>query len=152
MVEVESRTAPAAHPGRQTLLRALSRQRITYLMAGATTAVVYCSLLGLALQATKDAVPYLFLVVVTHLITVVIVYPGYRLVVFRVSSGTWITGYLRFYAVGLSFLGASVIGLPLLVEFAHIPIMLAQSLIVIASPPISYAIHRFWTFRERENV
>jgi putative flippase GtrA len=147
MVEVESRTARASHSGRLALIWALSRQRITYLLAGAITAVVYCALLGLGLLAAEDAVPYLFLVLVSHLITVVLVYPGYRLVVFRGSGGSWIKGYLRFYAVGLSFLGASLAGLPLLVEIVHIPIMIAQCLIVIASPPISYAINRMWTFR-----
>lgn len=150
MVEVESRAARPSHTGRLALIWALSRQRITYLVAGAITAVVYCALLGLGLLATEDAVPYFFLVVVAHLVTVVVVYPGYRLVVFRVSGGSrgsWIRGYLRFYAVGLSFLGASLIGLPILVEFVHIPIMVAQFLIVVASPPISYAVHRMWTFR-----
>ncbi|GAA2882506.1 hypothetical protein GCM10010517_45670 [Streptosporangium fragile] len=113
------------------------------------TAVVYYCLLGLGLAVTGNSVPYLFPVVVCHLITVVIVYPWYRLVVFRVSGESWVTGYLRFYVVGLSFLGASLAGLPLLVEFAGIPVMVAQGLIILASPPLSYAINRAWTFRDR---
>ncbi|MFC7649847.1 GtrA family protein [Streptosporangium lutulentum] len=119
-------------------------------MASAMTAVVYYCLLGLGLVVAKDAVPYLFLVVACHLITVVIVYPWYRLVVFPTSGTSWIVGYLRFYAVGLSFLGASLAGLPLLVELAGIPLMMAQGLIIIASPPLSYAAHRAWTFRDHE--
>ncbi|WP_433500634.1 GtrA family protein [Sphaerimonospora sp. CA-214678] len=130
------------------LVSLLRGQRSTYLLAGAMTAGVYYALLCLELLVAGGAVPYLFLVVVGHLITVVIVYPVYRLVVFR-SGGGWITGYLRFYVVGLSFLGASVIGLPVLVELAGIPLLIAQALIILLSPPLSYAINRSWTFRDR---
>ena len=70
-------------------------------MAGAMTAVVHYCLLGLGLAVEKDAVPYLFLVVACHMVTVVIVYPWCRLVVFRDSGTPWIVGYLRFYVVGL---------------------------------------------------
>ncbi|GII27286.1 GtrA family protein [Planotetraspora mira] len=152
MVEVESRSARGAHSRSSRSFPALGGQRITYLLAGAMTAAVYYALLGLGLLAAKGTVPYLVLVVMSHLITVVIVYPWYRLVVFRVSGQSWLAGYLRFYVVGLSFLGASILGLPVLVEYAGFPIMLAQALIIVMSPPLSYVIHRTWTFRNRENV
>ncbi|GHH64164.1 hypothetical protein GCM10017673_06350 [Streptosporangium violaceochromogenes] len=134
------------------MISALGRHRITYLLAGAMTAAVYYALLGLGLLTVKGGVPYLFLVVVSHLITVVIVYPWYRLVVFRVSGEPWLLGYLRFYAVGAGFLAASLGGLPVMVEFCKIPVMAAQALIIAMSPPLSYLIHRTWTFRKRENV
>ncbi|GAA4560004.1 GtrA family protein [Planotetraspora kaengkrachanensis] len=154
MVEVESRSVHGAHPrsGGRALFSALSGHRITYLFAGAMTAAVYYALLGLGLLATKGVVPYLFLVVTSHLVTVIIVYPWYRLVVFRVSGQSWVAGYVRFYVVGLSFLAASLLGLPILVEYVGVPIMLAQGLIIVMSPPLSYAIHRSWTFRNRTNV
>jgi hypothetical protein len=116
-------------------------------MGGAMTAAVYCGLLGLALLAVGTSVPYLFLVVASHFVTVVIVCPWYRLVVVRVAGDSWLSGYVRFYAVGLSFLGASVIGLSIMVEFAGIPIMVAQVIVIVLSPPLSYVIHRTWTFR-----
>ncbi|MER5622142.1 GtrA family protein [Streptosporangium sp. NPDC002544] len=154
MVEVENQIVRDrnSHFWRRALIAALGGQRITYLLAGAMTAAVYYVLLGLGLLVAKDEVPYLSLLVVSHLITSIIVYPWYRLVVFRVSRESWITGYLRFYVVGLSFLAASVIGVPILVEFAGIPIMVAQGLIIIASPPLGYAIHRTWTFPDRGKV
>ncbi|MCC5577029.1 GtrA family protein [Microtetraspora sp. AC03309] len=147
MLELKSRSARENPTVRRALIPAFLGQRITYLLAGAMTAGVYYALLCLGLLVAKNAVPYLFLVVVSHFITVVLVYPAYRLVVFKVSGVGWLSGYLRFYAVGLSFLGLSVIGLPILVEFAGIPIMVAQGLIILMSPPLSYAIHRAWTFR-----
>ncbi|MEU4540994.1 GtrA family protein [Streptosporangium sp. NPDC023825] len=121
-------------------------------MASATTALLYCSLLGLGLLAANDAVPYLLLAMAAHLTTVVIVYPWYRLVVFRAHGRSWLTGYLRFYAVGLGFLATSLAGLPVLVEVFHLPVMAAQALLLVVSPTVSYAIHRVWTFRERANV
>ncbi|GAA3151641.1 hypothetical protein GCM10010466_48400 [Planomonospora alba] len=113
------------------------------------TVAVYSGLLALGLLILEGRVPYLFLVAVSHLLAVVIVYPWYRLVVFRVSRDPWITGCLRFYAVGLSFLAASLAGLPLLVELAGIPILLAQLLVLPASTVLSYAINRSWAFRGR---
>ncbi|WP_329083736.1 MULTISPECIES: GtrA family protein [unclassified Streptosporangium] len=154
MVEVEGKTARDnnSHFGRSAVISAFGGHRITYLLAGAMTALVYYALLGLGLLVVEDGVPYLFLVVVSHLVTVVIVYPWYRLVVFRGSGHSWFAGYLRFYAVGLSFLAASVIGVPLLVELAGIPIMVAQGMVILTSPPLSYAINRAWVFRDRGKV
>ncbi|MGI5156883.1 GtrA family protein [Microbispora sp. CA-102843] len=144
MLELESR-----RPGK-TLVAALPAflgQRITYLMASALTAVVYYALLGLGLLVGRNAVPYLFLVAGSHLATVLIVYPVYRLAVFATCTIGWVHGYLRFYAVGLTFLGASLAGLPLLVEIAGMPLMGAQALIILLSPPLSYAVNRAWAFR-----
>ncbi|MEV4247608.1 GtrA family protein [Streptosporangium canum] len=149
MVEVESRSAGGdnSHFGWRALLSAFGSHRITYLMGSAMTAAVHCALLGLGLLVAGDSVPYLFLVVVSHCVTVAIVYPWYRLVVFRVSGDSWLRGYARFYAVGLSFLGTSAAGIPILVEFAGIPIMMAQVVVIVLSPPLSYLVHRTWTFR-----
>lgn len=144
MLELESRSTRRI---RAATLPAFLGQRITYLLAGAVTAAVYYVLLGLSLLAARNAVPYLILVVGSHLATVMIVYPAYRLVVFRTSTIGWISGYLRFYVVGLTFLGASVVGLPVLVRFAGMPLMAAQALIILLSPPLSYLANRFWAFR-----
>ncbi|MEV8633540.1 GtrA family protein [Streptosporangium sp. NPDC051023] len=133
-------------------MSALGGQRITYLLAGAVTAAVYYALLYLALLVTEGRVSYLFLAFASHMITVAIVYPWFRIVVFRVSGEPWLPGYLRFYTVGLSFLVASFVGLPLLVELAGIPIMIAQLLIIAVNPPLTYVIHRKWTFRRRANI
>jgi putative flippase GtrA len=146
-----SATEPRNTPRRRgrMLPGVFSRQRITYLASGGLTAVIYCAILALALHSLGREVPYPLLVVLSHLGAVIIVYPWYRLVVFRGSGGSWLGGYLRFYAVGLGFLVASVVGLPLLVELAGLPIMVAQGLIILLSPALSYAVHRAWTFRGR---
>jgi putative flippase GtrA len=119
------------------------------LIGGAATVALYSALLALGLLILEERVPYLFLVVVSHLMAVLIVYPWYRLVVFRVSAGSWITGYLRFYVVGLSFLATSFAGLPLLVELAGVPVLVAQLFVIPVSAVLGYAINRSWAFRSR---
>lgn len=152
MLRPNGRTALRTYVVRRPWMSALFGERFIYLLAGAITAGVYYAILYLTLLAFNNAVPYLFLVVGSHFVTALIVYPMYRLAVFKVSDEAWLPGFFRFYAVGLGFLGASVIGLPILVEFGGIPLMFAQALIILASPPLSYAINRTWTFRKRGNI
>ncbi len=149
MVEVHDRAARGMHSrfSRRSVMNVLAGNRITYALGGAMTAAVYYALLGLGLLAAKGSVHYLVLIVVSHFATVVIIYPWYRLVVFQYSGDSWLRGYVRFYVVGLGFLGVSVIGLPILVELARIPIMVAQGIVIFLNPPLSYLIHRTWTFR-----
>ncbi|NUW42405.1 GtrA family protein [Nonomuraea rhodomycinica] len=130
---------PAARPG--------MAHRLAYLAGGGATAVMYYGILAAALAVTGERVPYLVLVVASHLVTVVIVYPWYRLVVFPGAGHGWVAGYLRFYAAGLSILSASLVGLPILVELAGLPVLAAQALIITMTFSLSYALHRAWTFR-----
>ncbi|MEV5754575.1 GtrA family protein [Actinoallomurus sp. NPDC052308] len=149
MSRSNGRTPLRTRAARWAWISELFGERVTYLLAGGVTAVVYYVLLGGGLLAAQDRVPYLFLVVGSHFVTALIVYPMYRLAIFKVSGEDWLPGFMRFYAVGLGFLAASVIGLPIMVEFGGIPLMVAQALIILMSPPLSYAINRTWTFRKR---
>ncbi|MBG0813548.1 GtrA family protein [Planomonospora sp. ID82291] len=116
------------------------------------TVAVYLSLLALGLLILGGRVPYPILVVVGHLATVLIVYPWYRIAVFRITRGSWMAGYLRFYTVGLGFLAASAAGVPALVEFAGLPVLVAQSSVMAIGALSGYAINRSWTFRDRGRV
>lgn len=126
-------------------------QRIAYLLAGAGTAGVYYGILVIGLLSLGEAVPYLLLAVFSHLLTALLVYPVYRRVVFPATGRNWLPGFLRFYAVGLGFLATSLVGLPILVELAGVPVMVAQALIILVSPPSSYVINRGWVFATRGN-
>ncbi len=139
--------ARRGHLARRVLSAALDRRRLLYLGSGALSAVVYYAILGAQLAALGHRVPYLLLLVTSQFVASVVVYPWYRLMVFRVSGSSWVLGHLRFYAVGLGFLAASVTGVPLLVELAGIPIMVAQALVIVVNVPLGYLAHRLWTFR-----
>ncbi|MGI5287066.1 GtrA family protein [Nonomuraea polychroma] len=149
MSDVKNRPVQVEHRRLASLLR---ERRITYLIGGALTAAIYYGIVALALSFFGNTAPYLLLVVASHLATVVIVYPWYRLVVFPETLESWLAGYLRLYVVGLSFLTASLVGLPILVELANIPILIAQGVIICTSLPLSYTINQKWTFRNRQNT
>jgi putative flippase GtrA len=151
MSRSDGRTSLRTHVARWAWISELFGERVTYLLAGGVTAGVYYAILYAGLLAAHD-VPYLLLVVGSHFVTALIVYPMYRLAIFKVADQDWLPGFMRFYAVGIGFLGASVIGLPILVEFGGVPLMAAQALIILMSPPLSYAINRTWTFRKRGDV
>ncbi|RVX44566.1 GtrA-like protein [Nonomuraea polychroma] len=143
---------PSVHVEHRRLISLLRERRVTYPIGGAMTAAIYYGIVALALAVFGSTAPYLLLVVASHLTTVVIVYPWYRLVVFPDTAESWLTGYVRLYVVGLSFLAASLIGLPILVELASIPILVAQGVIICASLPLSYTINRRWTFRDHRSI
>jgi putative flippase GtrA len=121
-------------------------------MGGALTALLYYAILAAGLLTLRDTVPYLCVVVASNFFAVVVAYPWYRLVVFHGTAGSWLTGYLRFYAVGLAGLVSSLIGLPILVELAGIPVLVAQPFLIAASVPLNYAIYRIWAFRHRPGL
>ncbi|MEV4106445.1 GtrA family protein [Nonomuraea sp. NPDC049695] len=123
--------------------------RVAYLTGGGLTAVIYYGFFALGLHLLRDVVPYVCVAVVGHFITVVIVYPWYRLVVFPGADVSWLVGYLRFYAVGLSVLAFSIVGLPILSGLVGIPLLVAQALIICMTLSGSYVVHRMWTFRRR---
>ncbi|GAA3798881.1 hypothetical protein GCM10022226_17850 [Sphaerisporangium flaviroseum] len=143
------RTLVADGAGRiASLTCMLGRRHVMYLAGSGITAAVYYGVLGASLAA-GGGLPYPLLILLTHLTTSVIVYPWYRLMVFRAGAGSWLASWLRFYAAGLTFLATSLTGVPLLVEFLELPIMVAQGVIITVSPPLSYLLHRSWTFPER---
>jgi putative flippase GtrA len=43
----------------------------------------------------------------------------------------------------------TLVGLPLLIEVAHVPVLISQAVLIVAVPLINYQVHRFWTFRHR---
>jgi putative flippase GtrA len=46
-------------------------------------------------------------------------------------------------------LAISLIGLPPLVEWLKVPVLLAQAVIIVITPLINYPINKYWTFRAR---
>ncbi|MBG0827858.1 GtrA family protein [Planomonospora sp. ID67723] len=154
MTEIDVQAVPveASGPRVRPFASVLLGQRITYLMGGVMTVAFYLSFLALGLMVLGNRVPYLFLVVASHLATVVIVYPWYRIAVFRAAGGSWIAGYLRFYAVGLGFLAMSLVGLPVLVELVGMQVLAAQFAVMAVSALGGYAVNKSWTFRDRRKV
>lgn len=126
----------------------LNDRRVRYVVAGSVGALGYYTLFSGGWLLLGPRVPYLLIAVVANAVNAVLTYPLYRRLVFR-RSGPWLAGLVRFYVICLWSLFVTLAGLPLLVEFAGLHVLVAQALIIIGTPLINYQLHRFWAFRDR---
>ena len=117
------------------LLRIVRDQRVAFLMVGGINTVVgfLCFAGFLALLGQQR---YLLALVFAHVVAVLIAFVLYRFVVFRVR-GHVLADLWRFETVYLSALAVNFVLLPLLVEFVHLPALLAQALIVLVTSVMS---------------
>jgi putative flippase GtrA len=123
-------------------------RRARYVYAGSVAAVVYYGLFSAGWLLLSGRLSYLLVAAAANLGNAVLTYPLYRAVVFR-WTGSWLRGLLRFYALCLWSLLLSVAGLPLLVEIGHLPVLVAQALLIVGTPLVNYQVQRFWVFRQR---
>ncbi|MEV6287238.1 GtrA family protein [Kribbella sp. NPDC051770] len=125
----------------------LRDHRVRYLIVGAGTNVLYFGLFWLGWHLLEGRLPYLVVTALANFTTALIMYPAYRTFVFGSQTG-WLRGFAKFYTVYLFGLACSLIGMPLLIELLHTPVLLAQGLVILLVPVASYLLHRFWTFRD----
>lgn len=124
----------------------LRRQEVRFALLGvANTAFAYAVFAGLEVTLGRVA-PYLAVLVVTYLIGVTEAFLVQRRWVFR-SSTPWLPAYARFWSVYLVSLGLNALALPLLVEVAGLPVLLAQPLVLLLVAVGSFTVHRAYTFR-----
>jgi putative flippase GtrA len=126
--------------------RELFRQGTRFAAVGLiNTAFGYGLFAGLELSS-GDTVPYLYLLLITHVVSVLEAYVLQRRFVFRVE-GRWLTDLVRFWSVYLVALGINVVTLPFLVEIMGIPVLLAQALVLLGIAAATFIAHRNFSFR-----
>lgn len=124
----------------------LADQRLRYLAVGGwNTVSSYGLFVGLEL-AFGDAVHYLVLLVVTMVVSVLQAFVLHRVLVFRATDGSWPGQLLRFSQVYAGAFALNLALLPLLVEVAGLPVILAQGMLVITTVTASFVGHRRWSF------
>jgi putative flippase GtrA len=132
------------------LLRVVSDQRVAFLIVGAINSVVgYAAFfLFLMLIGKHWGQPWDYLATLTcsHIVSVLIAFVLYRFAVFRVR-GHVLADLWRFETVYLGALAVNFMLLPLLVEVAHLPVLLAQGLIMFVTAIISWVGHKNYSFR-----
>ncbi len=129
--------------------RAVRRdRRVRYVVAGALSSGTYYALFSLGWLALGGRVPYLGLVVLVNIVTAVLTYPLYRQRVFA-SSGPVLSGFFRYYVTSLAGVAFFFVGLPLLIEVAGVPVLVAQAGLLVALPLVNYQVFRRWAFRSR---
>jgi putative flippase GtrA len=132
---------------RDRLTALLHDRRIRYVVTGGIAAVVYYAFFTIGWVVTGGQVPYLVMAVVANLLCAVSTYPLYARVFHATSLS--VVGFLRFYVLCLLSLSWSLVGLPLLVELGHVPVLLAVPIVIAAAPLLNYQLMKFWTFRHR---
>jgi putative flippase GtrA len=90
---------------------------------------------------------YLIVGLAAHAVAAVNAFVVHRLFVFRSAKG-WVAEYLRFNLSQLAALSFGMAALYSLVSFGHLNPLVAQAIVVSASVVLSYALHRFFTFRD----
>jgi putative flippase GtrA len=123
-------------------------RRVRYVLTGGGAAVVYFVAFSVMWLLLSGHVHYDLVALAANAFTAVSTYPLYRRYVFQ-SNVRWIRGFTRFYLISLASLLTSLVGLPLLIEVAHVPVLISQAVLIGLVPLINYQVHRFWTFRHR---
>ena len=127
------------------LLKAIRDQRVAFLTVGAVNTVVgFLCFAGFLVVLGQQR--YLAALVCAHVVSVLIAFVLYRFVVFRVR-GHVLADLWRFETVYLSALAVNFVLLPALVEIAHLPVLLAQALIVLVTSVMSWVGHKHYSFR-----
>ena len=127
------------------LLKVVRDQRVAFLAVGAVNTVVgFLCFAGLLVVLGQQR--YLVALVCAHVVSVLIAFVLYRFVVFRVR-GHVLADLWRFETVYLSALAVNFVLLPVLVEIAHLPVLLAQALIVLLTTVMSWVGHKHYSFR-----
>ena len=133
----------SAPPG--WLLRVVRDQRVAFLAVGATN-TLFGYLLFAALLLLLGHRLYLVALVCAYVLSVLIAFVLYRHLVFRVR-GHVLADLWRFVTVYLAAFAVNLVVLPLLVELAHLPVLVAQAMIVLITSTMSWLGHKHYSFR-----
>jgi putative flippase GtrA len=123
---------------------------IKYLIAGGYNTVFGFLVFTALFLLLEHQVHYLFIAVITQVISITNAFLVYRYIVFK-STDNIIAEYLRIYVVyGLSFV-LGILLLALLVELAHLHPVQAQFCVIVVTVIISYVGHSRFTFSQNLN-
>jgi putative flippase GtrA len=124
----------------------VKQQGVRYLLVGAWNTVFGYGLFAGLQLALGDQVHYLVLLLVATVVSVLQAFVLYRTWVFAVH-GPWLPDLGRFSLVYVGAFVANLGLLPLLVELAHLPVLLAQAFVVGGTVVASFFAHRSFSFR-----
>lgn len=130
------------------LLRLIKDRRVAFLIVGTiNTGVGFLWFILFEITIGK-LWGYMATLLFAHVASVLCAFVLHRRFVFRVRGHVWLD-LARFESVYLVALGVNAVLLPVLVEFAHIPPIPAQALIVFVTTMVSYFGHSRFSFRRK---
>lgn len=116
-------------------------------VGGFNTAFGYGAFVALR-AAFGGTTHYLIALVAAHIISVLVAFVGYRMIVFRVR-GQVFKDLARFWSVYALVLGFNIVALPLLVELAGLHVFLAQGIFALVTAVVSYLAHGHFSFKRQ---
>src|SRR4051794_18887805 len=116
-----------------------------YVVVGAFNTAFGYGMFAILDLTIGDTVPYLALLLVAHVVSVLEAFVLHKVLVFRVP-GRWFRDLTRFWSVYLVALGINLVTLPLLVELVGLPVLLAQAIVLATMTGATFLAHRHYTF------
>jgi putative flippase GtrA len=136
---------PSAWPLR--VVRALlADKRVRFVLTGGANAVMAFAVFVVFQHLLSGRWGYLWAVLATHVVTVLIGFASHRRLVFGVR-GQVLHDLWRFELVHLSNLGVNAALLALAVETLHLPVVLSQGCLILVSACYSWLGHSRFSFR-----
>jgi putative flippase GtrA len=153
--EAEARvTEPVGRPerGPSTLggivRRLLADERVRFVLVGGFNTVFGYALFVVFELTLGHFTSYLISLYASYFIAIIVAFFLHRHFTYRVTgTGNVMLDFFRFAGVYVVALLINTVALPLLVEVAHVPVLLAQALVVVVTTLVSYFGHKFFSFR-----
>jgi putative flippase GtrA len=133
---------------RRRIVQAYSDQRIRFVLVGGFNTAFGAGVFVTLHFTIEPAIGYIAILIITWILAVLEAFVLYRYVVFRVR-GKVLLDLARFSLVYLSSFLANLAALPLLVEVANLPVLLAQTATFPLIVAVSYVGHHRFSFRRR---
>jgi putative flippase GtrA len=143
-------TPPAGMSGfKGPLFRLVRDQRVAFLLVGLANTVIGTAWFVIFQLLLQRWIGYMGVLLCAHVAAVLCAFVLYRTFVF-VVHGHVLRDLVRFEVVNLTALGVNAVLLPLLVELAHWPVLVAQVSIVGVTVVVSFFGHRGFSFRRSD--
>jgi putative flippase GtrA len=123
-------------------------ERVRFLAVGGFNTVLgFVLFAGLELLFGRW-IGYIVTLLISYVIAICVAFILHRHVTYRVTgTGNVVVDFLRFSSVYLVAIAINLVALPLLVELAHFPPILAQAIITVVTTLVSYFGHKLFSFR-----
>ncbi|NYI57582.1 GtrA family protein [Cellulomonas soli] len=141
-----SATQDDGPPRSNPLGRLLESQLVRFVAVGVVNSAFGFGLFALLQLTLGHVVHYLVILTVAQVVSILEAYVLQRWLVFRVR-GRWWRELVRFSSVYAVSFAINLVVLPLLVEVAHLPVLLSQAMVMVGTALGSFVAHRSFTFR-----
>ncbi len=124
------------------------RRMMRFIAVGLVNTAFAFAVFGALELLWGDALPYLIVLALSHVVAVLEAFAVQRIWVFRVH-GRILPDLLRFWSVYLGAFAVNLVVLPLLVEVLQVPVIPAQAGFLAVSAVVTYALHQRFSFRRK---